>query len=235
MKLPQFYKNLFGKSKKYYSQYQQDKILNQTIFRNRRHGVFCDVGAFDGITMSNTYFFEKTLCWNGICVEPLPQLFHQLQKARRCICINACAYNERRTVEFQANEGYGIGLSGIIQSYHESHRERIRKEQELYKGTKRILKLQTLLLQDLFDEFACTTVDYLTIDTEGSELEVLQGIDFRKVHINVAEVENNYPDSPKTKKLFDLLEDNNFVFFKTIAMDSVFVNKDLHFSFDSQS
>lgn len=230
----QLYRSLFERRKKYHAQYQQDRILNETLFRNRRHGIFCELGAFDGVTMSNTYFFEKNLYWTGICIEPLPQLFEQLQKTRQCICINACAYNERKTVEFQANEGYGIGLSGVIDAYDEKHKDRIRREQALYRGKKSVLTMQTVLLQDIFDEWGYTTIDYLSVDTEGSELEVLQGIDFRKTHVNVVVVEDNYPDSPKHQFVFELLLGHNFVFRQKIAMDSVFLNKDLRFSFDNR-
>src|SRR3972149_7086762 len=75
---------------KYYSQYQQDKWLYENIFKNNTNGFFVDIGASDGIKFSNTYFFEKMLGWNGVCVEPLPDIYKRLIKNRNCICINGC-------------------------------------------------------------------------------------------------------------------------------------------------
>lgn len=66
----------------YYSQYQQDRILNEFIFRNARAGAFLDIGAYDGVLFSNTCFFERDLGWRGICVEPTPHIFAQLRKNR---------------------------------------------------------------------------------------------------------------------------------------------------------
>ena len=51
----------------YKSQFGQDKFLNENIFKNKRNGVFIDIGAHDGITYSNSYVFEKQLDWTGIC------------------------------------------------------------------------------------------------------------------------------------------------------------------------
>ena len=52
---------------------------NKKIFKNKRDGFFLDIGANDGITLSNSYFFEKELGWKGICFEPLKNAFQKLQ------------------------------------------------------------------------------------------------------------------------------------------------------------
>lgn len=56
---------------KYKSQYSQDKFLNENFFKNKKNGVFIDIGAHDGITMSNSFFYEKQLGWDGLCVEQI--------------------------------------------------------------------------------------------------------------------------------------------------------------------
>ena len=70
----------------YYSQFGQDKYLNENFFHNKSNGTYVDIGAHDGITGSNTYFFDL-LGWEGICFEPLPEIYNQLvinRKRPRC-------------------------------------------------------------------------------------------------------------------------------------------------------
>ena len=63
---------------RFYSQVGQDRFLLENFFRGRRGGVFLDIGAYDGETLSNTLFFEKTMGWTGLCVEPLPSAASRL-------------------------------------------------------------------------------------------------------------------------------------------------------------
>ena len=56
----------------YYSQFKQDQFLNEVLFNNKKNGFFIDIGAHDGVTISNTLFFEKQNDWKGICIEPNP-------------------------------------------------------------------------------------------------------------------------------------------------------------------
>ena len=74
------------------SQLGQDKIVDE-YFRGKRHGVFVDIGAYDGLTFSNTLMLERERDWTGICIEPLPDIFAELRKNRRCICVQACIGN----------------------------------------------------------------------------------------------------------------------------------------------
>jgi hypothetical protein len=66
-----------------------DQFLFENFFRGKRDGVFVDVGAKDGRRLSNSLFFEDSLGWRGLCVEPRPEDFSQLVRQRRCICEQA--------------------------------------------------------------------------------------------------------------------------------------------------
>src|SRR5258706_11369284 len=59
----------------YYSQHSQDRFVDNFLLHGKRGGVFVDVGAYDGVALSNTYYFEKELGWQGICIEPNPMAF----------------------------------------------------------------------------------------------------------------------------------------------------------------
>ena len=58
----------------FHSQFEQDKFLEQNIFKGYKNGFFIDVGAHNGISMSNTLFFEKENGWKGINIEPIPSV-----------------------------------------------------------------------------------------------------------------------------------------------------------------
>src|SRR5580700_5035187 len=74
----------------YHGQFRQDKFINDHFFKNRKNGTFIDIGAFDGVSLSNTCFFEKELDWSGICIEPIPEIYEQLKANRNCTCIHGC-------------------------------------------------------------------------------------------------------------------------------------------------
>ena len=66
----------------YYSQVQEDIFLNENIFKNKKNGVYIELGALDGVLYSNTKFFEDSLNWKGILIEPHPEKFKLLQQNR---------------------------------------------------------------------------------------------------------------------------------------------------------
>ena len=91
---------------KYYSQYGQDAFLYNKIFAYKAgNGIFIDVGAYDGITFSNTYLFEK-LGWTGICIEPDPSSFEVLKKTRNCILENCAISDVEREEDFYKLSGF---------------------------------------------------------------------------------------------------------------------------------
>ena len=63
----------------YISQIGQDRFIDE-FFNKKENGFFVDVGANEGVRISNTYFLEKVRNWKGICIEPLPVEFKELQK-----------------------------------------------------------------------------------------------------------------------------------------------------------
>lgn len=177
----------------YHGQVQQDKFLNENLFKNRKGGFFVDVGAHDGVTINNTVFFERELEWRGICIEPIPERFKELAANRNCECLRGCAYEKNTTLPFTRISGYAEMLSGIAQSYPDAHRRRISSEMQQHGGTLEEIQVRAFRLESVFDLYNVTHVNYLSIDTEGAELQVVRGINFEKVTFDVIEFEENYP------------------------------------------
>lgn len=179
-------------SPQYYSQVGQDKFLYENFFTNKRGGIFVDIGAYDGIFFSNTYFFEKYLNWDGLCIEPNPEIFKQLKINRKCRSIEGCICVNSGLVPFLKINGRPEMLSGIISLYDPRHLERIEREVKLYGGSTEIIFAKCYSLTQLLLDNHLTKVDYLSLDTEGGELEILKSIDFNIIDIDVISVENNY-------------------------------------------
>lgn len=216
----------------FHSQYNQDEVLNDHYFKNSRNGIFLDIGAHDGVCFSNSNFFEKQLGWSGICVEPNPDVYKLLKENRNCICINAAVYNKSGTIKFQKNSGRTELLSGILEEYEPDHIVRIDQENIEYGGGSEVIEVFCDTLENILTENNITIVDYFTIDTEGSELQILETIDFNKIKINIIDVEINYIQSEESKKIFELLTKNNFKFVGQLGCDCIFENNKIQFSYE---
>jgi len=212
----------FSVSANYYSQFGQDRYVNDHFFNNKRNGVFVDIGANDGVLGSNSYFFEKELGWKGLCIEPLPNTFKLLQNNRNCICLNACiapAYEEN--VPFLCIDGVIEGLSGIIGKYDPRHVERINYELKKYGCSSHEILVTCLPLNEVLQENGIYHIDFLSIDTEGGEFEILKSIDFDKYEIDVITVENNY----QTKDIELFLKSKNYLKVTSLACDEIYVSR----------
>lgn len=166
-----------------YSQLGQDLwVLEST--NHKQNGYFIDIGAYDGIYHSNTYLLEKEHGWSGICVEPSLK-YSELLLNRKCLTDNSVIYSESgKEIDFHETI-WNFELSGIPSCFnndgHEKNRQHCRKK-----------KCNTISLTDLCIKYnAPKIIDYLSLDTEGSELKILENHDFSKHIFLLISVEHN--------------------------------------------
>jgi FkbM family methyltransferase len=166
------------------SQYRQDLfVLSELDFKSG--GFFVEFGAASGIDLSNSYLLEKQFGWHGIVAEPARQWHAALKDNRTCNIETDCVWRESNaTLTF--NEASG-GEYSTIDSYTGSDFHSNRRK----RGTKYDVK--TISLLDLLDKYgAPKIIDYLSIDTEGSEYEILSNFDFNRYQFRVITCEHNY-------------------------------------------
>jgi FkbM family methyltransferase len=175
-----------GQFPQFFSQFGQDRYLQQHFFENKRDGVFVDVGAFDGIAGSNTLFFEKFMGWRGLCIEADPLQFARLKTFRSCDCVQACIADRDGTAKF-LNVADGLTMMGGLVDHYEPSDLKMVTERSAAK----IVNMTTRRLDSVLAEHNLTAIDYLSIDTEGSELAILKSLDFARFKIRVLSVENN--------------------------------------------
>jgi FkbM family methyltransferase len=209
----------------YYGQMGQDKFLDTSVFLGMRNGVFVDVGAHDGESLSNTYFFEKERGWTGLCVEPIPSVFAKLQNLRtRSKCYQVAIDRVEKESMFLLGKGYPEMFSVLTDHLDERHSLRIQNETRDNGGNTELIPVQTKRLDTLFKEQMITHVNYMSIDVEGAEFGVLHSIDFSTVTFDIIEVECNYDDlRPKYKEFF---ESKGFIPLASIDWDILYIHKD---------
>lgn len=202
----------------YNSQHEQDKFLNENFFNNKKNGVFLDIGAHDGKSLSNTLFFERELDWSGICVEPMPEVYEKLKNIRSCKCLNVAATNVNKEDIFLRIKGYSEMLSGLLSEYNESHLKRIDFELQKFGGSKEEIKVKCVNVTDMLLENEMTYIDYCSIDTEGNELKILEAIDFDKINISFFSIENNTGKSHIKK----FLKTKGYKIIKLLGCDEIY-------------
>ena len=202
-------------NKKTYSQLDQDlEVLK--YYNNKTNGYFVDIGANDGITLSNTYLLEKEYNWNGICIEPVPTIFEKLQKNRpNTINISSPLYNVNNKIVTIVDDNLLSGIKNDLGKH---------KEKVLKKNPKEY-KLKTRTLTSVLDEHnAPNKIDYMSLDTEGSELKILNGLDFSKYKFGYINIEHNY-EEPRRTQMRQLLESNGYIYYGDNKFDDNYIYK----------
>jgi FkbM family methyltransferase len=163
---------------RYYSQHGEDFLL-WNFFGYESKGFFVDVGAFDGIHLSNTYSLEEQ-GWSGICIEPHPKYFPFCKKTRKnsiCLAIACVGEEGVKQVDFNIEESglySGISRDDAAEiSYYYKHGWGID-----FPGFRRIT-VPAMTLNRILDKYlpSGSEIDVISIDVEGTELDVLRGLD----------------------------------------------------------
>lgn len=172
------------------SQHGQDTFVFEW-FKGKKNGLFLDIGANDGKILSNTYFLEKELGWTGLAVEPHPQVFKSLQANRNCDLVQACVGPQAGTCRFTCLGMSHSMLSGMTEFQSESQRKRISRKLAKENAGVTELDLPVVTVNGLLASRNINAIDFLSLDTEGGELDILKSIDFSSFEIGCIAVENN--------------------------------------------
>lgn len=199
--------NFILKNRKYSkSQIFQD-LLVLYYTKNKKSGFFIEIGAGNGIDLSNSYLLEKKFKWTGIICEPNTKLQKKIKKFRSAKLIkNPITKKNTRTVNFYENKD--PYQSSIIRT----------------NNFNKILKINSLSLNCLLKNFN-KEIDYISIDTEGNELEILKNFNFKKYKVKIFTIEHNF-NIIKRKKILEIMKKNEYVrIHKSISyMDDWYIN-----------
>ena len=191
------------------SQCGQDYWVCGEVFNGKRGGYFLDIGAHNGLDLSNSYILESRYNWSGLCIEANPASYTELKKQRRVKCLNMCIDAEEGEVDFALNGLFG-GIVG--QDLDNTSLDDDRDE---------VVRLQTVpLISVLIENDAPHVIDYLSIDVEGAEDRVLGGFDFDQYTFRCITIER------PSEKLRNLFLKHGYLLIKEIPdLDSFYIHQ----------
>jgi FkbM family methyltransferase len=184
------------KNSRYYGQWETDKII-ESYFDIGKPGNCIDVGAADGAKGSNTKYFEDN-GWNVLCIEANPNQEKLLKDCRKLVKMYACGkenYEAQLTIFNVGQSNIQSSLTSLFPDYRlvDDHKHIINETCEV---TVQVKTLDWILANEVsntpFENL--DYIDFISIDTEGTELDVLKGINLGKYEIKLLVVENNYSD-----------------------------------------
>lgn len=174
-----------GSDDTYRAQNGEDRWLD-AHFAGKRGGFYVEVGAYDGAHLSNTYHFEQ-IGWSGVLIEPDPVMAEQCRRNRPRSRTFACAVvgpgDGGEIVFFRVAEGQVYSTTHLSPS----HRERLDKLGFKWQE----IRVPARTLDSILAEAAPSRIDFVSIDVEGGELQVLSGFDIRRWTPAIVIVETN--------------------------------------------
>ena len=206
---------------RYFSQYGEDFLL-WNFFDFKPQGFFIDIGAFDGIHLSNSYSFEL-LGWQGICVEPHPYYFKLCHQNRpNSICINSACGEEK-----QHKAILHVDNTGLFSSLHTiGDEENITGHFGLLKDIKieiDTIEVDIIPLNSVLEKFQPEhSIDFVSIDVEGAELDVLRGFNIEKYKPRVVVIETNNDEA--VREINAYLESVGYIFARKTNANSLYVH-----------
>lgn len=186
----------------------------------KRNGTFVEVGVGTGKYLSNTYLMETELDWTGVLVEPNRSSHESIKSCRKAhLDTRAATSSTGQTLEFEEVVGSGEFSRLVGSKGHRLDDYQIER-----------YEVKTVTLNEVFEEKGMPqAIDFISVDTEGSELGVLKGIDFKKYSFNALAIEHNYDDA-KLAAIRALLARQGYlqVFQDITNFDAWFVHPSCH-------
>jgi FkbM family methyltransferase len=220
--LSDFIDSLRNKSQLIRSQLLQDAFA-EFIIGDRYNKTFLEFGATDGIHLSNSYMLENNFNWKGMLAEPSPQWHEKLKSNRpNTKILTKCIWKSsgEKLDFFVSDQGEFSTIKDFINSDLSSMPGNTQRR--VQKG--KVVEVETLSLNDVIkSNFNGDTPSYVSIDTEGTEYEILKSFDFEKFRPVVFTIEHNFTNLQN--KIDKILESNGYirVFRKITAFDSWYV------------
>jgi FkbM family methyltransferase len=182
------------------SQFKQD-VFALMVNKFKKGGYFIEFGSTNGYDISNTYILEKQFGWRGVLAEPAKTWHKNLIKNRNCNVEFDCVWRTTgELLDFDMVEEGELSTLSIFSNKDEHAKAR---------QAKKTYAVNTISLIDLLKKYdAPKVIDYLSVDTEGSELDILSGFDFNQYRFNCITIEHNFTEN--REKLKSLLEQNGY-------------------------
>lgn len=181
-------------------------VLALAVSDFKINGYFVEFGALDGVKGSNTLMLEREYAWDGILSEPA-------RRWRKSILQNRCSILEERAVaaqtglklEFKETETH-LGLSGLVDFFNASDMHALTRSTSAGAS----YTVETVSLNDMLNEHAAPDyIDYISVDTEGSELSILEAFDFTR-RVGLWTIEHNFINDIRIQ-IHEIMSRNGYI------------------------
>jgi hypothetical protein len=230
------------------SQSGEDFVLLRW-FNGLCQGTFIELGALDGIKFSNSYLFEFALQWQGLLIEITPPSFAALQKNRpNNVLVHAGVCEQRQTIHYYNSTANKTAVPGIVEFASPQFRQRWWPD--LKADWSNSVEMECIPLQEIIEEHYLPAIkrklpnssytsrvatatdddktvhfDFLSLDVEGAEDQVLRSIDFNKVSFGIVLLEADDYNELKNLAVRVFLESKGYLFLKSEQRSYWFVHK----------
>ena len=212
-------------TEQYKSQDGQDKWANEHVFHGKTGGIFVDLGCYDGVTYSNTWYFEKVLNWTGVCVEPNPEVFPRISsQAQRSSGVQLAVSDHSGVAPFvAAYMRSSLNASAVDYNFLAKHGV------ESSKVNVELVTPSALLSKHL-PALRTPIIDYVNIDVEQLELPILRVWPWSAYCVTLFNIENeppsNGPVSSYLPELQAILGPQGYVHKGRLGVDELFLRKE---------
>jgi len=219
-----FFYNIFIRNKKFLknsSQFGEDKFILDLFDKDYR-GKYLDLGCYHPTRHSNTHILYQS-GWTGINIDLNPltiELFNFMRPKDFNYNIGISNSEEEKELyfinEFNTQNTLDKNQLNFLKNHHNV------KDREILKTKLKTKKLETILLDNNFHN-----IDFFNIDIEGHELEVIESIDFDKFkfkYICIEMIQHNEISVNRSKKIKDILNNNDFIIVKKFEFNYIYKN-----------
>ena len=209
-----YYESLTKKGHIYYSQQGEDVYIhNNYINKFCDDGIFVEIGGMDGIKYSNTKFFEDSLGFKGVLIEPTNMFINMQKNRQKCDCYNIAVNYNKGKIKFVGDNA----TAGITEYMADEFKNFYHKNSYEY-------YVDCEPFSDILAKSKITYIDLLSIDVEGAEQVVLETMNW-DIPIYVIVIELDGHNKIKDSKCRDILRKNGFIFDIRMCINEFWINK----------
>ena len=197
----------------YWGQAEEDYHIHKTYFPSLRNGVFLEMGAMEGMLFSNTKFFEDTMGWTGVLIEPIPSSFAKLKVNRpNCMLFQYAVSSKQGKVTMYDN----WATSSIKEHTSDNFYQAWIKDKNV-----QLIEVESRRLDSILHDAGIKHIDFWSLDVEGSEIEALNTMDW-SIPVGLICIETQ--EGNKKALCDEVLTRNGFQFRETFKHNEIWTN-----------
>jgi len=205
----------------FFSQRGQDWFLSTYVFPGVHNGFFLDIGANHPFDLSNTCYFEKQ-GWTGMAFEPQPHVQSLWKDVRNTPCLQLALGETEGNILFNSiiadNWTHALAYVSSVAEERQFLLEDLKEPHEVQQ-----IQVKQKRLESVLQEYGIGEIDFISMDVEGYEMNVLKGIDFSKVHIKCFVIEND-ATCIGDNTIREFLKEKGYTHIARLSGDDVFVH-----------